>query len=352
MIAQTKEGLATLATLRTYRAAVLPVVRSELGYWRQAAEEIPDPELRRAALSALNDKAANVEATAVLATLAPRTARRSVIRASSALQITIDYLDTLGEEDMPEPLRDGLQLHRALAAAVAPGEVAVDWYRHHPLRGDGGYLDRLVGACQGAVGALPAWGAIGPFARRAAERCGEGQSYTHAAARGGDDRLEAWGSAQGVAGFNWWEVAAGASSSVGIHALLALAGARDSTAADAEAAEAAYFPAIGALTVLLDDLVDRAADEAAGEHNYLDHYPNADVAAQRLAAIGEYARARIEPLRHTLRHRAILAGVVAFYLSDDRADRTLGAVGRRHLLASAGPTARPLAGLLRRQPAG
>ena len=347
MIEAAKERLTTLATLCTYRAAVLPVVRSELRHWRQAAAGISDPELRRAALSALTDKAANVEATAVLATLAPRRARRSVIRASSALQIAIDYLDTLGEEDVPEPLRDGLQLHRALGIALTPGAVPVDWYRHHPRHADDGYLDRLVGACQKIVATLPGWAAVGPFARRAAGRCGEGQSHTHAAVRGGEDSLEAWASAEAIEGFDWWEVAAGASSSVAAHALVALAADPLSIAADAEEVAAAYFPAIGALTVDLDDLVDRAADEAAGEYNYLRHYPDTDVAVERLAAICEYARTRIEPLRRPLRHRAILAGVVAFYLADDGSDGSLTATNRRQLLASAGPAASPLATVLR-----
>jgi tetraprenyl-beta-curcumene synthase len=347
MFEAAKEGFATLATLRTYRAAVLPAARQELRQWRQVAEGISDPGFRHHALSALTDKAANAEATAVLATLAPEETRKSVIRASTALQVAIDYLDTLGEHDVREPLRDGLQLHLALGAAVTPGREPGDWYRHHPRRADDGYLDRLVRACQEAVSALPSWRTIMPFAQRAAERCGEGQSYTHAAGQGDRDGLEAWASAQAVAGFEWWEVAAGASSSVAAHALLALAAEPDATGAEAEAVDAAYFPSIGALTVLLDDLVDRKADQAADQHNYLRYYPSDAVAVQRMATTCECARARSRPLRHARRHRAILAGVVAFYLSSPGSDGPLDAASRRLVLASAGPTARPLAAFLR-----
>lgn len=347
MIEAARECLATLATLRNYRSAVLPAVRRELGQWRQVAEGISDPTLRRDALSALTDKAANAEATAVLATLAPAATRGSVIRSSTALQVAIDYLDTLGEHDLPEPLRDGLQLHGALGAAVTPGREPADWYRHHPQHADDGYLNRLVGTCQEAVSTLPSWEIVMPFARRATERCGEGQSHTHAAGRGGDDDLEAWASTRAVAGFDWWEVAAGACSSVGAHALLALAGEPDAAAADAKAVDAAYFPAIGALTVLLDDLVDRKADEAAGEHNYLRYYRDDAVAAERLALIAEGARASAGQLRHPLRHRAIIAGVVALYLNSAGIDDGLGPASRRRLLAGAGPAARPLVTLLR-----
>jgi tetraprenyl-beta-curcumene synthase len=343
-----KEAVTTLATLRAYRAGVLPAVRDELASWRRVAEEIPDPVLRDSAISALTAKAANVEATAVLATLAPRPARGAVTRASAALQIAIDYLDVLGEQGAADPLRDGLQLHLALAAALTPGATTVDWYLHHPQRSDGGYLDRLVGACQAAVITLPSWSTLQPRACRAAERCGEGQSHTHAAGLSGGSELESWatGLAAG-ADFEWWEIAAGASSSVAAHALLALAGDPAATAAEAEAIDGAYFPAIGALTVILDDLVDRKADAAAGEHNYLRYYSGEDLEARRLVAITEDARTRTGRLRHRLRHRAILAGVVAFYLGSPASGVALEPATRRRVLAAAGPVARPLAALLR-----
>jgi hypothetical protein len=53
------------------------------------------------------------------------------------------------------------------------------------------------------------------------------------------------------------------------HALLAAAADARTTAAEATRIDAAYFPSIGALTVLLDDLIDREEDLAGGEHNYL-----------------------------------------------------------------------------------
>ncbi|MGV1049461.1 MAG: DUF2600 family protein, partial [Solirubrobacterales bacterium] len=178
MTAVAKEGIGLLTTLGAYEARVLPAARRELERWRRAAAEIPDPALRRAAGSALTEKAANAEATAVLATLAPRPARAAAIRASTALQIAVDYLDSLGEQPGPDPLADGLQLHGALTAALTPGAGGGDWYLHHPAGEDGGFLDRLVDACQEAVARLPAAERVLPAARRAAGRCGEGQART------------------------------------------------------------------------------------------------------------------------------------------------------------------------------
>lgn len=348
VISAARETTEALVTLRAYRASLLPFARQELAEWRRVAAEIPDPILRRAAVTALTDKAGNAEATAVLAVLAPPPSRRAVLRISSALQVAIDYLDVLGEEDSPDPLKDGLQLHRALSAALSPGATAEDWYRHHPRKEDGGYLDRLVAGAQTGAADLPAGETVLPLARRAAKRCGEGQSYTHAAAHGAVEELETWSSAlPAPAGFMWWEVAAGASSSVAAHALLALAANPTATEADAAAVDAAYFPAIGALTVILDDLVDREEDLAAGEHSYLDYYPSPEVAAERLALVAEEARRLARPLQHARRHRAILAGVLAYYLAAPGADAGLPRAGRRRLVRSAGPAARPLTAFLR-----
>ena len=83
------------------------------------------------------------------------------------------------------------------------------------------------------------------------------------------------------------EVAAGASSSVAAHALIAAAADPDMTHAQAAAIDAAYNPPIGALTVLLDDLIDREADRGAGEHNYLGYYESDGEAAERLGLIAE-----------------------------------------------------------------
>jgi tetraprenyl-beta-curcumene synthase len=330
-----------------YEGAVLPGVRQELERWRRAAGLIPDPILREQALAALTEKAANAEATGVLACLAPRRGRRTLIRASTALQVAVDYLDSLGEQPGPDPLRDGLALHGALAAALEPGAETADWYAHHPQREDGGYLEQLVLTCRQAAASLPAAGPILPLARRAIIRCGEGQSQTHAAAGGDGEGLRRW--AAGLAappGFEWWEVAAGASSSVAAHALLTLAATPNATVPQAELVDAAYFPSIGALTVLLDDLVDRDADRASGQHNYLAHYGDDDAAAERIGAIVGRARHSISPLPRAALHGAILSGVLAFYLSSPGAAAPATLPLRDRLLSASGPVVRSLTRVL------
>jgi tetraprenyl-beta-curcumene synthase len=298
-----------LTTLTRYRSVILPVVDRELEVLSARAEAIPDPELRRSALHALTAKRGNVEATATLATLAPRRGRQALIRASTALQVAVDYLDNLGEEAGPDALADGLRLHRSLVVALTPGAEPIDWYENHPHSEDDGYLDALVATCQGAVAMLPGQGAL-PTARRAIARCGEGQSQTHADHGVG---LEAWAATLPPhPDLRWWEAAAGGSSSVGAHALLALAADPAASAAEAERLLAVYDPWIGALTVLLDDFVDRERDERVGDHNYAIHC--GDDAAARIDFLVGCARSALRDVPRRGVHEAILNGVLAYYL--------------------------------------
>jgi tetraprenyl-beta-curcumene synthase len=342
--------VAVISALGEYRSAILPPARGELARWRAVAGAIPDAALRRAALSALDEKAANVEATAVFAILAPKRQRGAALRAMAAFQIAVDYLDVLGEAEVPEPLANGMQLHRALEDALSPGAEAADWYRLHPCRDDGGYLGALVDECRHAAGAMPSWPAARGAARRAAMRCGKGQSHTHAAAHVGVAELRSWALEQKCPdGYLWWEVAAGASSSVAVHALIAAAADPRTTVERAGLIDAAYFPPIGAITVLLDDLVDREEDRAAGEHNYLAYYPNGAFAAERLALICARSRTAAGGLPSGRRHVAILAGVAGFYLSQE-AGRTGCAVPiRSRILKSLGSPVRPVLAAMRLQ---
>ncbi len=57
-----------------------------------------------------------------------------------------------------------------------------------------------------------------------------------------------------------------------MHALIAAAANPGVTVEQAALIDAAYFPPIGALTVLLDDLIDLENDIASGDHSYITYY--------------------------------------------------------------------------------
>jgi len=297
-----RELASTLGALGAYASTVLPRVRREM---RQLG---PLPE----------EKERNAEAVAVFATLAPRSARPTVVRAIVALQVAIDLRDEIEE-----------------AAAETETDAAAR-------------LRRLDESWRREVATLPSYDTIAPFLDQAVGRCAEGQRRTHAAAAGPVEPLRKWADElDAPPGYRWWEVAAGASSSVAAHVLIAATASPGITAAQAEAIDAAYSPPIGALTVLLDDLVDLEDDRAAGQHNYIGYYAGRAEAAERFAWIARRSEERLDHLPLTPRHRAILAGVAAFYLSQPEANLELGRAIGDEMLTALGPGARFLTTVIR-----
>jgi len=297
-----REAWAAASALGAYLTTVLPRARRELRWLGPLPPE----------------KVANAEAVAVFATLAPRRRRAAVVRAIVALQLAIDIRDEAEERGGGED--------PALLALLA----------------------RLGERWRASAVTLPAWETVRPLLDEAVERCEKGQIHTHRATREGPGQLRDWARDLEVTRvYRWWEVAAGASSSVAAHALIAAAADPATTFATAGMIDGAYQPPIGALTVFLDDLVDREEDRAAGEHNYLTYYEGSDEAAERLALMARYANALLPRVPRSDRHRAILAGVAGYYLSSPAATTPYAQPIRARLLETLGPGGRLLAGFVR-----
>jgi len=298
-----REIAAAASALGAYLTTVLPRARREL----KRLGPLP------------REKQLNAEAVAVFGTLAPRPHRASAVRAIVALQVAIDLRDTLEE-------------------AVGEGEDPEMHAR----------IERLEERWRREVAGLPSHATVRPELERAVERCARGQLHTHLAAGEGAEPLRGWATGlEAPPDYRWWEVAAGASSSAAAHALIAAAADPDTTGATASLVDAAYHPPVGALTVFLDDLVDRDEDRASGEHSYLAYYESSEAAADRLALIASRAEASLGRLPRSARHRAILAGVAGYYLSATAAETPYGQPIRERLLAALGPGARLLAAFMR-----
>ncbi len=248
-------GAFTLAAL-SYWLTVFPRVCRELGRLRRRAGEISDPELCGLASEALG-KRGNLEGAAAFAAFAPRAHRGAVVRAVVAFQAAYDYADTLAEQPSLHPVDNGRRLHSALRVALDPGVEHLDYYEHHPRGEDGGYLDELVDTCRHALGELPSYTVVASCAQRAAGRIAAFQSLSLCGHR---DAVEGRAREQTPpgSGLRWWETAAAAGSSLGVHALIAAAADPSLDPLDAAVIESAYFPWIGALHSLLDGLVDEA----------------------------------------------------------------------------------------------
>jgi tetraprenyl-beta-curcumene synthase len=310
------DRLVFLATVVRYIALVLPEVRRERRRWGAHVESIPSEELQCAARTA-HAKRGNVEGAALFGVLAPRARRRDAIRALVALQSAYNYLDELAELPSADPHSNARQLHLALLAAVSPAPTHVDHYAHNRECEDGGYLAALIDACRESLLRLPSYRLLAPALAAAATRTVDFQALNLAESQGGQAALKRWARAlthtrQGIA---WWEVAAGAGSSLALHALIATAAAGEPDCSAPAVVDGAYFPTIGALHSLLDSVVDRDEDREKGQRSLLANYSSPAYAAARLALLAREARDACAPLPAPRTHRVILTAMCSYYLS-------------------------------------
>jgi tetraprenyl-beta-curcumene synthase len=281
---------------------------------------IPDPTLRAHALGKLAAERLNPEAGAVFSLAAPWRRKHAVIRLTVAFQVLYDYLDALGEEPVPDPLADNRHLQHALVEAVAPDVPSIGHYVHHPQSDDGGYVESLVSACREQLVAMPSYPEVAPAVIAAARRCAEGQVRTNVAATLGSEQLRDWvRTALPDDEYRWWEVAAGAAASLAVLAILAASADPRTSTSDAERIDAAYQPAICALTTLLDSLVDYARDAERHEHCYLAYYASRGEMTERVAAVADHSLRMARGLPLGARHAVLVAGIAAFYLSASEA---------------------------------
>jgi tetraprenyl-beta-curcumene synthase len=348
-IASVGDALALLVVSLVYWLEIHPQVRRELVVWEQRARGIPDLVLREQALSKLTEERLNPEAAALFAVLTPRAERKRVVSLIVAYQVMYDYLDAVNEQADCAELRNGLQLHRALTEAVLPDLPLSDYYRHHPTRSDGGYVCSLAEACRRIAGTLPSLGRVGQVLARATERCGQAQSHNHAILAGGEPQLIRWSLAQAPDGsdYLWWELAAGGISCLAIHALLACAGDPEIVSNDALELDAAYFPAICAISALLDSLADFHGDADSANHSFVARYRDSAHVAERLIAIAAEASEQISRLRHRRRHAILLAAVCAYYVSNRSVEEGFPALAAERLTDVAGSSGAALRAMVK-----
>lgn len=305
---------------RRYWLGVFPRVCLERRRRRSRALEIHDPLLRRTALEAQR-KWGNIEGAAAFAVFAPGRCRAAAMRAMTSFQSAYNYLDLLGEQPSTDPMANGRRLHQALLIALDPDAPHLDYYEHNLQRDDGGYLREIIDACRATLVRLPSYAVLAPAARRAAERIVAFQSCNTGELQGDLAALERWARAETPPGseLHWWETAAAGGSSLGIYALIALAAQPDLPDSWAPAVEDAYFPWIGALHSLLDNLVDAAEDRVTGQHSLIGRYAGPEEAAARMGWLAERSLDAAVALPNGRAHVLVLAAMASFYLSSPQA---------------------------------
>lgn len=306
---------------RRYWLSVFPRAQIERNAWRSRADRIPDRELRDTALDALRTKSADLEGAVAFAVFTPPPLRERVVRAIAAFEIAFDYLDSVVELPNRDPIANGRSLNDALLVAVSPGARHPDYYRNHPRREDAGYLEGLVRACQAAVGSLPSFAAVAEPVHRAVSRIVAYQSLNHGDGNGSYHAFGEWARSQAMRGtdLRWWETGAAAGSQLSVLALIAAAGDPAMGPERAAALECSYFPWIGALSTLLDSVIDRHMDGIDGQRNPIDNYASPEETAERLRTIAQEALRAIRSLSDADDHVLLLAAMAAFFHSTPQA---------------------------------
>jgi tetraprenyl-beta-curcumene synthase len=311
-----RAGIALMLANARYWSSVAPLVRAQLRGWRRSASEIEDPTLRALALENLREEGHTAEAAAMLATLAPRSQRRRVVRAIVALEVMYDYLDGVNERPAVDPLKEGERLFEPFIEAICAGAGGGRLGEGGSTRGDSGYLRELSGTVAGAVAELPSRSAIDELARVSARRSAEAQIRMHAAPHEGDGQLQAWAKSAAQGGeLEWRELLAGAASSViCLHALIAAAADRRTSPDRAAQIENVYL-AVSAIGTLLDSLIDYEADLRSGGLAFIEHYERPDLLGCALASLAADAAAKARALPDGPHHTIVLVGVVAYFTS-------------------------------------
>jgi tetraprenyl-beta-curcumene synthase len=334
---------------RQYWLSVFPCAQGELNAWARRAEQIPDLVLRKAAFDGLLSKNVDLEGATAFAAFVPPPLQAKVVRAITAFEIAFDYLDNVVELPSRDPIANGRSLNRALLVAISPGAGHLDYYRHFPCREDAGYLEALVHTCQAALDSLPSFAAVAEPMYRALSRITTYQSLNHGDANGSRDAFQSWACSQTVGGpgLSWWEMAAAAGSQLSVLALIAAAGDPTMRPEHAAALEQAYFPWIGALSTLLDSVVDQQADRAENQQSLVDHYRSPQIVAERMRMFTLKAVDAISELPDAEHHRLILAAMAAFFHSTPQASRPEVRMVTRAVFQAVGTQAVPAFLLLR-----
>ena len=266
----------------------------------------------------LEHKLTHAHGAALFWTL-PRKRNMDLLRLLVAYELIWDFLDNLSERAVSHGRTDGRDLHMAIVEAVDPGAPITDYYSRHPWREDAGYLRALVETCRECCVRLPCYSQVQHLVVREAHRA-QVLALNHQpdpAIR--EAVLRRWVSEEypGGAPADWWEISGAASAPLTIHALLAQAAEPSCTDGEIAAVYRAYFPWLSAATTMLDSYVDQLEDLENGDHSYVAHYPDPELAILGISDLVLRSVSEARALRGGHRHAVIAACMISMYLSKE-----------------------------------
>ncbi|MDQ7096916.1 tetraprenyl-beta-curcumene synthase family protein [Desulfosporosinus sp. PR] len=329
-------------------AKIFPLVKQELTIWRQRAEQIPDSRLSRQAQESIRLKAFHCQGGSVYA-LYPGVKREETVRFIVAYQTMSDYLDNLVDSLEVEDELAFAQLHLAMEEALLPQAALSDYYKYYPYRDDGGYLEQLVRTCQAGLDSLPSYSIVQEDALELAKLYSHLQTYKHLAVEQRESMMLNWIEPylKEYPAITAWEFAAATGSTLGIFCFYALSYDLRLKREEVKKIRQAYFPWICGLHILLDYFIDLREDRETGQLNFVAYYSDSRRVAARLKLFVANSFKLSLSLRYPKFERAVIQGLLAMYLSDEKSqDRDIRLITKQ-LLGKSGTGVRILYWLCR-----
>jgi tetraprenyl-beta-curcumene synthase len=326
--------------LKTYRN-VLPMVHCYLNEWKERANQIPNPELRKQALLSIETKKFHCEGGAIYGLLA-KNCTNKLIRFIVAYQTISDYLDNLCDRSTSLDPKDFRALHESIFHALTPGAECVNYYRHRKEQEDGGYLKQLVTTCQDVLTKLPNYPTISSALCELASYYCDLQVHKHVQTEERVPRLKEWFELHqdSLPEISWYEFSACAGSTLGIFCIVAYAFREDCSENLIQQIKNAYFPWVQGLHILLDYLIDQEEDRLEGDLNFCFYYKNKTEMTERFIHFVKKAHESVAQLPNTNFHQMINQALIGIYLADEkvRSQKEVQKLGN-HLIRFSGGSA-------------
>lgn len=320
-----------------YVKDVFPQVKKELKRWEALADRSPERILAQQALESIRKKEFHCLGGGIYA-LYPGVCTREAIEFIVAYQTISDYLDNLVDALEIQDEKAFAQLHWAMTEALEPEAELSDYYAGYPYREDGGYLGMLVKTCQEKVRSLPSYSLVKAEMIQLAQLYSALQTTKHLHPSIREEKMHQWIDPHlpEYPGLSVWEFAAATGSTLGIFCLFAAAFDPELKLEDVQQIKGAYFPWIAGLHILLDYFIDLIEDRETAQLNFVEYYPSREKREERLNLFVQKSLLEARTLPYVNFHRAVIQGLLAMYLSDEKGRLPELVQTTRQLLVSGG----------------
>lgn len=313
---------------------IFPEVGSQLKGWMAKCNEADDETLKNQAISSITHKKFHAQGGSIYA-LYPGVDIKAVIKFIVSFQTISDYLDNLCDRTDIKNESAFRQLHLAMLDAIDPYRGINNYYLYYPYKNDGNYLRSLVDVCRTQVRSLPSYPLVIEPIKKYIQLYSDLQAYKHLDVEIREKNLITWADyyKSRYPEISCWEFSAAAGSTLGIFMLLAAAFNEELSLQEVKSIEAAYFPWICGLHILLDYYIDAKEDIQMGDLNFTQYYENLKECEERIGFFIERSLQCCSTLRFPEFHKTVVRGLLAMYLSDPRAFSGMNRLASKNILS-------------------